>query len=116
VRQGIAVAVWGSRPIIEELGVPLPPALRQLMDERAYSIELETIGLAAALIPDDLIDACSIAGPPAEVARRLHDLSAKGFAEAACWLFDTPDVAQGAMVERLAGEVVPALRALEAHG
>jgi 5,10-methylenetetrahydromethanopterin reductase len=113
VRRGIAVAIWGSRPIIEELGVPLPGALRRLMDERAYSIEPETIGLAAALIPDDLIDQCSIAGPPAEVAHRLHGLQAKGFAEAACWLFDTPNVNQAQMVERLAGEVVPALRTLE---
>jgi 5,10-methylenetetrahydromethanopterin reductase len=113
VRRGIAVAIWGSRPIIEELGVPLPAALRQLMDERAYSIEPETIGLAAALIPDDLIDQCSIAGPPAEVAARLHGLQARGFAEAACWLFDTPAVNQAQMVERLAGEVVPVLRALE---
>jgi 5,10-methylenetetrahydromethanopterin reductase len=116
VRQGIAVAIWGSRPIIEELGVPLPPALRQLMDERAYSIEPETIGLAAALIPDDLIDQCSIAGPPAEVAARLHGLRTRGFAEAACWLFDTPNVNQARMVERLAGEVVPALRMLEGNG
>ncbi len=113
VRRGIAVAIWGSRPIIEELGVALPPALRRLMDERAYSIEPETIGLAAALIPDELIDACSIAGPPDEVARRLHELSARGFVEAACWLFETPEVPQGAMVERLATEVVPRLRALE---
>lgn len=114
VRRGIAVAIWGSRPIIEELGVPLPPALRQLMDERAYSIEPETIGLAAALIPEDLIDQCSIAGPPAECAARLHNLSARGFDEAACWLFETPGVPQGAMVNRLADEVVPILRSLEA--
>lgn len=113
VRRGIAVALWGSRPIIEELGVPLPSALRRLMDERAYSIETETIGLAAPLIPEDLVDACSIAGPPAEVAARLHDLSATGFAEAACWLFDTPAVNQARMTERLAREVVPALRTLE---
>jgi 5,10-methylenetetrahydromethanopterin reductase len=113
VRSGIAVALWGSRPIIEELGVPLPPALRQLMDERQYSIEPETISLAAALIPDDLIDQCSIAGPPAEVAARLHALGARGFDEAACWLFATPGVRQAAMVERLADEVVPRLRALE---
>ena len=114
VRRGIAVALWGSRPIIEELGVPLPAALRQLMDERAYSIEPETIGLAAALIPDELIDACSIAGPPDECAQRLQDLGARGFHEAACWLFETPDVPQGAMVARLAREVIPRLRALEA--
>lgn len=114
VRRGIAVALWGSRPIIEELGVPLPAALRQLMDERAYSIEPETIGLAAELIPDDLIDACSIAGPPDACAMRLRQLAARGFDEAACWLFETPGVPQGAMVARLAGEVVPRLRALEA--
>jgi 5,10-methylenetetrahydromethanopterin reductase len=113
VRRGIAVAIWGSRPIIEELDVPLPAALRRLMDERAYSIEPETIGLAAALIPDELIDVCSIAGPPDECADRLHQLSARGFDEAACWLFETPRVPQSAMVDRLAGEVVPRLRALE---
>lgn len=115
VRRGIAVAIWGSRPIIEELGVALPAALRRLMDERAYSIEPETINLAAALIPDELIDACSIAGSPDECAARLHALTARGFHEAACWLFETPGVPQSTMVERLATEVVPRLRALEAR-
>jgi alkanesulfonate monooxygenase SsuD/methylene tetrahydromethanopterin reductase-like flavin-dependent oxidoreductase (luciferase family) len=113
VRRGIAVAIWGSRPIIEELGVSLPDALRRLMAERAYSIEPEVIGLAAALIPDELIDQCSIAGPPDECAARLRQLAARGFDEVACWLFETPEVPQGRMVARLAGEVVPRLRALE---
>jgi len=113
VRRGIAVAIWGSRPIIEELGVPLPAELRRLMDERAYSIEPETIDLAAALIPDELIDACSIAGPPDECAVRLRALAARGFDEVACWLFETPGVDQAAMVGRLAHEVVPGLRSLE---
>ncbi len=115
VRRGIAVAIWGSRPIIEELGVALPAALRRLMDERAYSIEPETINLAAALIPDELIDACSIAGSPDECAARLHALTARGFHEAACWLFETPGVPQSTMVEQLANEVIPRLRALEAR-
>ena len=113
VRLGIAVALWGSRPIIEELGVPLPAALRTLMDGRAYSIEPETIDQAAALIPEELIDQCSIAGAPGECAARLRGLATRGFDEVACWLFETPGVPQGAMVERLAGEVVPHLRALE---
>jgi 5,10-methylenetetrahydromethanopterin reductase len=113
VSRGIAVALWGSRPILDELGVPLPASLRRLMDERAYSIEPETIDLAAPLIPDELVEACSIAGPPDVVARRLHELSARGFDEVAVWLFETADVPHGAMVDRLAGDVVPRLRTLE---
>ncbi len=113
VRTGIAVALWGSRQIIEDLGIALPVALVRLMEEQPYSIEHETIDRAAALIPDELVDACSIAGPPAEVAGRLHALAGRGFSDVACWLFETRNVPHGPMVERLANEVVPRLRALE---
>ena len=62
VRTGIAVAMWGSRPIVKQLGIELPAELTRLMDETAYSAEPEVIGRAAALIPEWLIDQCSIAG------------------------------------------------------
>jgi 5,10-methylenetetrahydromethanopterin reductase len=114
VRRGIAVAIWGSRPIVEAIGVPLPAPLRRFMDQHAYSIEPETIDQAAALIPDELVGQCSLAGTPEDVAAGLHRLTGRGFAEVACWLFETPAVGQAAMVRRLADDVVPQLRRLEA--
>jgi 5,10-methylenetetrahydromethanopterin reductase len=114
VRRGIAVALWGSRPILASLGVRLPDPLTHFMDERAYSIEPETIDTAAALVPDDLVDACSIAGSPAECATKLDRLGTRGFSDVACWLFPTPGTPHARMVARLADEVVPALRTREA--
>jgi 5,10-methylenetetrahydromethanopterin reductase len=113
VREGIAVALWGSRPILSELGVELPVELVRVMERRAYSIEAETIGEAAHLVPDGLVDQCSIAGSPAEVAAGLHRLSGRGFGHVACWLFPSAAVGQAAMVDRLSDEVVPRLREME---
>jgi alkanesulfonate monooxygenase SsuD/methylene tetrahydromethanopterin reductase-like flavin-dependent oxidoreductase (luciferase family) len=84
------------------------------MEERAYSIETETIGAAAELVPDELVDHCSITGSPAEVAAGLQRLAAAGFGHVACWLFSSPSVTRAAMLERLIDDVVPRLRAAEA--
>jgi alkanesulfonate monooxygenase SsuD/methylene tetrahydromethanopterin reductase-like flavin-dependent oxidoreductase (luciferase family) len=64
-------------------------------------------------VPDDLVDACSVAGPPGECAAKLAALAARGFGDVACWLFETTAVPHARMVERLVEEVVPQLRALE---
>jgi len=109
-RRGIAVALWGSRPILDELGVQLPAELIRVMDEGAYSLDPEVIGRAAALVPETLVDECSISGTPDECVRKLVDLAGQGFDHVACWLFPTPSTPAGEMVSVLETRVIPAVR------
>ena len=110
VRTGIAVALWGSRPIIAELGIELPAELTRLMAETAYSVEPEVIGRAAALVPEHLIDDCSIAGTADEVAAKVQRLTRHGISHLAAWLFPTRNRSLDAMVDDYVEEVIPRVR------
>jgi len=107
VRRGIAVALWGSRPLLESLGIRLPAALASLMDRVAYAATPEVLDQAAALIPEELVDACSIAGTADECARRLHALAERGFGHLALWPFAPSGQDVGSVVDRLVTEVIP---------
>lgn len=111
VRTGIAVAMWGSRPIVKQLGIELPAELARLMEETAYSVEPDVIGRAAALIPEWLIDQCSIAGTADECAAKIRRLAGRGFGHLAAWIFPTPGRTLDAMVDDLVERVIPAVRA-----
>jgi len=103
----IAVALWGSRPLLESLGIRLPAALASLMDRVAYAATPEVLDQAAALIPEELVDACSIAGTADECARRLHALAERGFGHLALWPFAPSGQDVGSVVDRLVTEVIP---------
>ncbi|CAN5718445.1 5,10-methylenetetrahydromethanopterin reductase [soil metagenome] len=109
VREGIAVALWGSRPILEELGIALPDDLRQLMDATAYAHTPEVIGRAARLIPDELVDVCSIAGTPQECRERFGRLAARGFEHIAVWPFAPEGRPVEGVIERLVNDIIPAV-------
>lgn len=109
VREGIAVALWGSRPILDDLGIALPDGLRALMDATAYAHTPEVIGRAAALVPDELVDVCSIAGTPTECAERFGRLAARGFGHIAVWPFAPPGRPLEGVLERLVKDIIPAV-------
>jgi 5,10-methylenetetrahydromethanopterin reductase len=107
VRHGIAVALWGSRPLLHSLGIALPDQLATLMDTVDYAATPDIMGRAATLIPDDLIDACSVAGTPDECVERFDRLAARGFRHLALWPFapDGQDVDD--VLDRLVTDVIP---------
>ncbi len=107
VRSGIAVALWGSRPLLARLGVPVPEDLRHLMETEAYAATPEVIGRAAALIPDELIDACSVSGTPAACAARLRALATRGFQHVAVWPFPVDGSSVDGLVDRIIVDVIP---------
>jgi 5,10-methylenetetrahydromethanopterin reductase len=109
VREGIAVALWGSRPILDQLGIALPDDLRALMDETAYAHTPEVIGRAARLVPDELVDVCSIAGTPAECRERFGRLAARGFEHIAIWPFTPDGRPLEGVLERLVDDIIPAV-------
>lgn len=110
VRTGIAVALWGSRPLLGQLGIPVPGDLRRLMDEEAYAVTPDVIDRAAALIPDELIDACSVTGTPDDCAARLQALAGRGFAHVAMWPFPVTGRTVDGLVDRIIVDVIPRVR------
>lgn len=111
VRKGVAVAMWGSRDILPELGVTLPPALTRYMADHAYSAADEVISEVARQLPDDLLDDLSVAGTADEVAARLVRIARLGIGQAALWLFPPPDGRLEDALEPLVADVVPRVRA-----
>ena len=111
VRKGVAVAMWGSRDILPELGITLPPTLTRYMAEHAYSVADEVISEVARQLPDDLLDDLSVAGTADEVARRLVHIARLGIGQAALWLFPPPGGRLEDALEPLVEDVVPRVRA-----
>jgi 5,10-methylenetetrahydromethanopterin reductase len=107
VRTGIAVALWGSRPLLGQLGIAVPDELRRLMDGESYAVTPDVIDRAAALIPDELIDACSVSGTPDACAARLRALAGRGFEHVAMWPFPVAGQTVDALVDRIVVDVIP---------
>ena len=96
-------------PILDELGIALPPALRALMDGTSYALTPEVTGRAAELVPDELIDVCSIAGTPDECLERFRRLAARGFDHVAVWPFAPEGRPIASVIDLLVEEVAPGL-------
>jgi 5,10-methylenetetrahydromethanopterin reductase len=111
VKRGIAVAVWGSKPILDELGIEVPSELRELMERSHYSLAPEVIEQARRLIPDDLVDHMAIAGTAEDVARRIVDILSLGVGNIAVWPFPPRGTDVETMIEPFAREVIPRVRA-----
>ena len=108
VRTGVAVAMWGSREILPQIGVRLPPDLLRIMDERSYSYEV--ISDVARRIPDDLLEDFSVAGTADEVASKLIQIGRMGIAQAAIWLFPPKGDDLETVLKSLSGDVLPLVR------
>jgi 5,10-methylenetetrahydromethanopterin reductase len=111
VRKGVAVAMWGSREILPEIGVTLPEAVTRFMDTHAYSAADDVISEVARLIPDPLLDEFSVTGTPETVATHLVRIARLGIGQAALWLFPPPGEALDGQLRLLAEEVAPRVRA-----
>jgi 5,10-methylenetetrahydromethanopterin reductase len=116
VRTGIAVALWGSRPLLGQLGIQVPAELRRLMDEESYAVTPDIIGRAAELIPDELIDACSVSGTPDACATRLRSLAMRGFEHVALWPFPVRGTTVDDLVDRIVMDVIPRVRETHPEG
>ena len=116
IRKGVAVAMWGSREILPELGVALPETILRFMSEHAYSAADEVISEVAQRIPDPLLDEFSVTGTPEEVASQLVRIGRLGVGQAALWLFPPRGDDLDGQLRLLAEEVVPRVRTALAHG
>jgi alkanesulfonate monooxygenase SsuD/methylene tetrahydromethanopterin reductase-like flavin-dependent oxidoreductase (luciferase family) len=113
VRTGVAVAMWGSREILPQIGVRLPPDVLRIMEERSYSYEV--ISDVARRIPDELLEEFSVAGTVDEVASKLIQIGRMGIAQAALWLFPPKGDDLETVLKSLSDDVLPRVRSVM-HG
>jgi 5,10-methylenetetrahydromethanopterin reductase len=111
VRVGVAVAMCGSRNILEKIGVTLPADVLAFMDERGYRFERKQLTELGALLPDDMLDQFSLAGTPEEVTEKLIRVGRLGIGHAAMWPFPAKGMSLDETIRLLAKEVVPAVQA-----
>lgn len=111
VRVGVAVAMCGSRNILEKIGITLPADVLAFMDERGYRFERGQLTELGALLPDDMLDQFSLAGTPDEVTEKLIAIGRLGIHHAAMWPFPAKGVGLDETLRLLAKEVVPAVQA-----
>jgi 5,10-methylenetetrahydromethanopterin reductase len=110
VTRGVVVALFGSRQVLGDIGIELPDDLLAAVASMHYSFTPETLDRIAPLIPDELRDACSIAGTAEEVAARLRGLGDRGFDEIAIWPFPSEGGTMDDLVETLVERVIPLAR------
>jgi 5,10-methylenetetrahydromethanopterin reductase len=74
VRHMVATSLVTSRPILEQLGVQLPPRFAQEMERAEWQLSSSVIGPASALVPDELIGKFALAGTSSECRESLSRL------------------------------------------
>ena len=75
VKRGLATAIFGSRGVLDKIGIRLPSDLVDLLGRLDYDA-LADPALARqvmSLIPDDLVEHLAVAGTVDDVARQLTD-------------------------------------------
>jgi 5,10-methylenetetrahydromethanopterin reductase len=108
VRTGVAVAMWGSREILPQIGVQLPANVLRVMEDRSYSYEV--IAELAHRLPDALLEEFSVAGTAMEVASKLIQIGRMGIAQAALWLFPPEGEDFETVLRSLNADVLPRVR------
>jgi 5,10-methylenetetrahydromethanopterin reductase len=108
VRKGVAVAMWGSKEILPNIGVTLPPATLRLM-EGPYGYD--TVSELARAIPENLLEEFSVAGTVEEVAAKLTRIGRMGIDQAAMWVFPPEGKDVETVLKPLAEDVLPRVRA-----
>jgi 5,10-methylenetetrahydromethanopterin reductase len=90
VRRPVAVALWGSRPVLQEIGIGIPRELGNLMDRSSYNLSGPVLDEAASLVPLSLTEDLSVAGTADEVRVKLQTIIGLGIRGIAAWVHPVP--------------------------
>lgn len=99
-----------SRPILDEIGIELPAALRAHLDASGWVYPRETPEQAAALLPDHIVDAFAVYGTPAECVARVRQIRSCGINHVCFVLFPPAGETVSSLASLLAQQVVGVLR------
>ncbi len=111
VARMVLAAMISSRPIHDQLGVELPAALAEHLDERDWRFPEDT-STAGNLLTDELLDAFAVHGTPDDCLARLEHVCAAGVDQVGFVILPPAGSTVDAVIERLAADVLPALRDL----
>jgi len=107
----VTTSLVTSRPVLDSLGLRLPPALRECLERSGWSVAPELVDECARHLSDEALDAFSVAGTPDECARKLARIARTGVSELAMVALPGPGQSVEEIARRLAAEVLPAVRA-----
>jgi len=108
-RRIIISILQSSRDIVGALGVTVPPALAHLIDEAPYGYHWDAPPEALGLVPDDLVDAFTASGTPADVAATAARLQQAGVHHIAFRLWPSPGQRPADVQRLLLEHVLPRL-------
>ncbi|MGQ0570151.1 MAG: LLM class flavin-dependent oxidoreductase [Armatimonadota bacterium] len=74
IRPMVATSLVTSRPILDRLGVTMPPRFAAVMSAQGWSLSRTSVTRAAEEVPDDVAQRFGLAGTSAECAGQLHEL------------------------------------------
>ena len=114
--RGLALMLWSSHSLLTRIGYELPPNLVSFLAVRQHSLRDDEIDELVTLLPDGLIDDCTIAGDVPTCVRKLRALRTRGFEEVAILPFAQPGVDEREIVGRLLADVVPQVSGAPAQG
>jgi 5,10-methylenetetrahydromethanopterin reductase len=108
----VTTSLVTSRPILESIGVRIPPALRGCLESSGWSVTAESIDACSQHLTDEILDAFSVAGTPAECAQKLVEVAATGVQELAMVALPVEGQTVDDLARRLATQVLPEVRSM----
>ena len=114
VKQMIAFLLWSSYPnrdFVTQLGMEVPADLEAMIAKRDYELMFE----AGPLVPEEFVDAFAWAGTPEEVAAQIARIAEMGIYRFGTWVLAPPGGGIESVIQLIAEEVLPRVRAASLH-
>lgn len=115
VKQMIAFLLWSSYPnrdFVTRLGMEVPADLEAMIAKRDYELMFE----AGPLVPEEFVDAFAWAGTPEEVAAKITRIAEMGIRHFGTWVLAPPGGGIESVIQLIAEEVMPRVRAAAEGG
>lgn len=107
VRWLVFTSLITSRPILDQIGIVIPAALRDHLDRTGWSLTPESIAVGKTLLNAEILDAFSVTGTPSQCARKLREVARLGVDQIAMVPLCPHGVTFETMARRIATEVLP---------
>jgi len=111
VRPMVVSVLVSSAPVLDEIGVVLPDALRARIEKIPFGIKSGAMQEAAPLVPDDVLEHFTVAGDGAFCRQRIAALANAGVAHIAVNPKLTHGQTMEQFIETFAAEIISPLRA-----
>lgn len=113
IRPMVATSLTTSRPVLDRLGIEMPPGYARVREAQGWSLSVDAVHRAASEVPDDVALRFGLAGTAEECAGRLDALldAVPEIAEVTVVPFGPAGEHRLGVLRRFVEDVVPRLRA-----